>query len=361
MECNRYCAANECGRRLPSADKDGHSLCDLCRPKHCSADDRCDTCASWSPARFNIFLKCRNKRQRDREYRLRRSQSAGGTPSSVSGISPSPSPARSQDSVQGVLVRGVEVAEVHHIEVSDPPAPSEPTTSVNVPPKDSHSSQATQGLFYASVGKMASILESFEARLGKFEAAHITEQLDELNARVSRWSERVEVPATAGSCPPTTPDKQPVSTGHPTAARSPRALVRRLKRRASSPDSEIPAKVRANLPRQTHRDSDEEVGSKSSGASRHGFLGFSPVTSRQEISDDARSDRQGSAGDSRCILSARRRSSPDLVQERSTRGSRSASPKPSMHRALEAQSLYARFEAALSGETAVRQKSPGGL
>ena len=65
---SRYCGGENCHRKLPSADRDGHSLCDSCKTHFCTTDDRCDECREWDDTLFATFERCRLKRKRDRMY-----------------------------------------------------------------------------------------------------------------------------------------------------------------------------------------------------------------------------------------------------------------------------------------------------
>ena len=148
--------------------------------------------------------------------------------------------------------------------------------------------------------------------MGGFEAINnsVLERLETFDNRLSLLdTSRQGAPAKAGVCPPPAEVEQSVSTDPPSTARSPRALVRRLKRRAEEDSCDTPIKYRTVLSRQTpaaeHRDSDEEFRDRffSSGASRPGeFSGFSGI---QEGSGEANA-RPRPAG-TPLVLSARRR------------------------------------------------------
>ena len=221
--------------------------------------------------------------------------------------------------------------------VVDVEAPCEP---VRAPPCPQES-QATNEVILESVGRFASVLERLEARVGGYEAANATfmSQLQAMQSRLDCMGSGPagEVPAAAGVCPPlATEPLQPV-VDPLGAARSPRSLVRRLKRKALDDPAVTPVKVRASVfpgldpDASGYRDSDEEIRARllSSGASRPGFEGFlTPGTLRRGPGDSA--SRLEPAGGSSVFVSSPRRLAPESSHAPGASGSGSLSRPPSV-------------------------------
>ena len=138
-------------------------------------------------------------------------------------------------------------------------------------------------------------MESFQAELASFKAVNssVVARLDQVDSRLNSLNvSGKEVPADAGVRPPPPEAPQQASTSRPHAAKSPRSLLKRLKRKTASDDCTTPVKrrVRDDLHPRTpelSQDSYEEIKARflSSDASRReeflGFLFLSPNSPRR--------------------------------------------------------------------------------
>ena len=107
-------------------------MCDRCRPSFCTFDSRCEDCTSWSSDQFNIFVKFRLKRERDRNYKDNIRKSRKEQSGSSHDLSPSPSVSSGSAHSLSEIPRPLSVPQVGELldAPSEPVVPLEPVIEV---------------------------------------------------------------------------------------------------------------------------------------------------------------------------------------------------------------------------------------